>query len=119
MALLAVFAVLAGNLQRARSRSPQKSWTFARARAEITANRPLFFRCFPLFFEAARVTDTVLLRERVPKSYINNIIKSIICQYNKQSLHISAGPSVPRAYDEPVCPPALSGQSGPRPGLPS
>src|ERR1700731_797139 len=49
MALLAVFAVLAGNLQRARSRSPQKSWTFARARVEITANRRLFFRrsrCF-------------------------------------------------------------------------
>jgi hypothetical protein len=80
---------------------------------------PAVFSLFPAVFEAARVTDTVLLRERVPKSYINNIIKSIVCQYNKQSLHISAGPSVPRAYNEPVCPPALSGQSGPRPGLPS
>ena len=49
-ALLAVFAVLPRNLQRAISRSPQKSWTSTRSTDERTANRSLLFRCFRLFF---------------------------------------------------------------------
>jgi hypothetical protein len=40
MALLAVFAVFAGNLERARSRSPQKSWAGGLSARKITAGRP-------------------------------------------------------------------------------
>jgi len=44
------FAVMAGNLQRAASHFWRKSWAFAAWPTEITAERPLFCRCFPLFF---------------------------------------------------------------------
>src|ERR1700730_14338659 len=89
MALLAVFAVLAGNLQRARSRSPQKSWTFARARAEITANRPLFFRCFPLFLKR-RGSQTRF-------SFANEFQKAIlIILLNQSFVNITNKACIPR-----------------------
>jgi hypothetical protein len=49
MALLAVFAVFAGNYQRMRSRNPQKSWVSDGSANARTARRPLFRRCSPLF----------------------------------------------------------------------
>jgi hypothetical protein len=45
MALLAVFAVFAGNLQRTRPRSPQKSWADDPSTEKITAGVPAVFVC--------------------------------------------------------------------------
>jgi hypothetical protein len=53
--ILLFFAVLAVNKQRQASRFLRKSWATDRWANEITAKRPLFFRCFPLFSEHERL----------------------------------------------------------------
>jgi len=44
------FAVFPPNYQRARCRVPQKSWAAGDQATKKTAKRPLFRRCFSLFF---------------------------------------------------------------------
>lgn len=80
---------MAGNLQRVAPYFWRKSLAFAAWPTEITARRPLFCRCFPLFFlpktarlDRRRCRDKSVDWSARLSALPSNIMKEPICQLN-------------------------------------